>query len=105
MVASAGALAACGSSDDAPGSGASPTEHAGASPLEHVHGLGVNPSDDSLIIATHNGLFRVAEGQQRTERYGESQQDVMGFSALGPDRFIGSGHPTRRTPPCRRTWA
>jgi hypothetical protein len=26
----------------------------------HVHGLGINPADDSLFIATHTGLFRVA---------------------------------------------
>ena len=93
VIAAAALLAACGDSDDSADSGAPPAEQAGGNPLEHVHGLGVNPSDDALIIATHNGLFRAADGQQRAEPYGDSRQDVMGFSVLGADRFIGSGHP------------
>ena len=28
----------------------------------HVHGLGVNPADSSLYIATHTGLFRMRAG-------------------------------------------
>jgi hypothetical protein len=28
----------------------------------HVHGLGINPADDALFIATHTGLYRVDEG-------------------------------------------
>lgn len=61
--------------------------------IEHVHGLGVNPADGSLLIATHNGLFRAAPGADRASRVGSSQQDVMGFSVVGPNRFLGSGHP------------
>jgi hypothetical protein len=59
----------------------------------HVHGLGVNPSDGALYIATHTGLFRAADGQRKATRVGDSEQDVMGFSVVGPDRFLGSGHP------------
>jgi photosystem II stability/assembly factor-like uncharacterized protein len=59
----------------------------------HVHGLGVNPDDGALYIATHTGLFRTGEGQRRAERVGESQQDTMGFTVVGPDDFLGSGHP------------
>lgn len=61
--------------------------------LMHVHGLGVNPRDGSLYIATHTGLFRAADGQHKATRVGDSEQDVMGFSVIGPDRFLGSGHP------------
>jgi hypothetical protein len=61
--------------------------------LTHVHGLGVNPSDGALYIATHTGLFRAANGERRATRIGDSEQDVMGFSVVGPDRFLGSGHP------------
>jgi hypothetical protein len=61
--------------------------------LTHVHGLGVNPKDGSLYIATHTGLFRAAKGETKASRFGNSEQDVMGFSVLGPDRFLGSGHP------------
>jgi hypothetical protein len=61
--------------------------------LMHVHGLGVNPKDGALYIATHTGLFRAANGERRATRVGDSEQDVMGFSVIGPDRFLGSGHP------------
>lgn len=65
----------------------------GGPDLAHVHGLGLNPKDNSLYIATHTGLFRAAKGEPKARRVGESEQDVMGFSVLGPDRFLGSGHP------------
>ena len=80
-----GALAACGGDEDT-----SPRPQA---QIEHVHGLGVNPADGDLMIATHSGLFRSPEGSSAIERVGESAQDTMGFTVVGPDRFLGSGHP------------
>jgi hypothetical protein len=77
-------LAACGG--DQSGSSAS-------AEIEHIHGLGVNPADGALHIATHSGLFRSAEGSSEVERVGESTQDTMGFTVVGPDHFLGSGHP------------
>jgi hypothetical protein len=78
-----------GGNDDSRGGG-----HGGSGPaLAHVHGLGVDPKDGTLYIATHTGLFRAPEGSSKASRVGESQQDVMGFSVVGPDRFVGSGHP------------
>jgi hypothetical protein len=59
----------------------------------HVHGLGVNPADRALFIATHTGLYRVAEGERKAERVADRYQDTMGFTIVGPDRFLGSGHP------------
>lgn len=59
----------------------------------HVHGLGVNSADGALFIATHTGLYRVADGRQTAERVGDRYQDTMGFAIVGPDRFLGSGHP------------
>jgi photosystem II stability/assembly factor-like uncharacterized protein len=59
----------------------------------HVHGLGVNPADGALFIATHTGLYRVDQGSRKAVRVGESSQDTMGFTIVGPDRFLGSGHP------------
>jgi hypothetical protein len=83
------AIAVTDGGDDGSGAG-----HAGSGPgLAHVHGLGVNPKDGTLYIATHTGLFRAAPGRQTASRVGDSQQDVMGFSVVGPDRFLGSGHP------------
>jgi len=98
----AAGLAACGGGGDAggrPASGASSGDQ--AAELQHIHGLGVNPRSGALVIATHTGLFQAAEGQTRVTRMGESRQDVMGFSVVGPNRFIGSGHPdpTQNLPP------
>ena len=62
----------------------------------HVHGLGVNPADRALFIATHTGLYRSAEGESTSVRVGDSQQDTMGFTIVDPDRFLGSGHPDLR---------
>ena len=59
----------------------------------HVHGLGVNPADGALFVATHTGLFRAARGEMRAQRVGGRYQDTMGFAVVGPDRFLGSGHP------------
>jgi hypothetical protein len=63
---------------------------------EHVHGLGLNPADGSLYIATHTGLFRMPEDSDDSERVGDRLQDTMGFAVIGPDRFLGSGHPDLR---------
>jgi hypothetical protein len=62
----------------------------------HVHGLGVNPADESLFIATHTGLFRAESAELRARRVGDRYQDTMGFTVIGPDHFLGSGHPDGR---------
>ena len=63
---------------------------------QHVHGLGVNPADGSLYLATHTGLFRMRPGADAGGRVGDGVQDTMGFAVAGPDRFLGSGHPDPR---------
>jgi hypothetical protein len=62
----------------------------------HVHGLGINPKDGALFIATHTGLWRTAPGESRAERVSDHQQDTMGFTIIGRDRFLGSGHPDQQ---------
>ncbi len=62
----------------------------------HVHGLGINPADGSLFIATHTGLFRVGRDSRKAVRIADRHQDTMGFSIVGPNRFLGSGHPDAR---------
>ena len=62
----------------------------------HVHGLGVNPADGALFIATHTGMFRLASGDSDPVRVGGNFQDTMGFTVVGPDSFLGSGHPDPR---------
>lgn len=91
-AAAALALAACGEQ----GQPEPESQTAGDPGLIHIHGLGVNPADRALYIATHTGLFRVDERERRPERVGEARQDTMGFAVVGPDRFLGSGHPDPR---------
>lgn len=62
----------------------------------HVHGLGINPSDGALFIATHTGLFRLGADEEEAVRVADRYQDTMGFTVVGPDRFLGSGHPDGR---------
>jgi hypothetical protein len=62
----------------------------------HVHGLGVDPADGVLYAATHSGLFRLPEGDDEPTRVANRYQDTMGFSVVGPNTFLGSGHPDFR---------
>jgi hypothetical protein len=82
--------AGCGGGGDALDEAA-----AGTGP-EHVHGLGINPADGALYVATHTGLFRMERGSDEEARVGDRLQDTMGFAVVGPDRFVGSGHPDLR---------
>ena len=81
-----------GSDDPAPEPGVVRTDT-----IEHVHGLGINPADGALFIASHSGLFRMTPRGPGPERVGDLRQDTMGFTVIGPDRFLGSGHPDART--------
>lgn len=77
--------------DDSPGVGS--RDGVDEPGVAHVHGLGLNPSDGSLIVATHTGSFRIPDGRGDASRIGASFQDTMGFTVVGPDTFLGSGHP------------
>lgn len=90
LLAAALLLAACSDGESA-GSGSGDFSY--AAEAGHVHGLGVNPADDALFVATHGGLFRAPVGSTAPVPVGESRQDTMGFTVAGPDRFLGSGHP------------
>jgi hypothetical protein len=59
----------------------------------HVHGVGRNPADGALMVATHTGMFRIGRDGGAARRVGDDRQDTMGFTVLGPDHFLGSGHP------------
>ena len=82
-----GVLALTGDDDDT-----APVAGAAEPGVAHVHGLGVNPADGSIFVATHYGTFRLA-GDDPAQRIGDSFQDTMGFTVVGPDHFLGSGHP------------
>jgi hypothetical protein len=89
------AVAVAGCGDDSPPALPVSEANLGNSP-RHIHGLGVDPSDNALFIATHTGLWRAPAGSQRAQRVGDSRQDVMGFTVAGPNHFLGSGHPDAR---------
>lgn len=61
----------------------------------HIHGLGVDPADDTLYVATHFGLFHV-DGTGDLTRVADRWQDTMAFTVVGPGRFLASGHPDVR---------
>jgi photosystem II stability/assembly factor-like uncharacterized protein len=82
-------VAVSGGGDDGSGLGQTFESTGGG----HVHGLGVNPADGAVFVASHNGLFRAARGEARARPVGTAGKDVMGFSIVGPNRFLGSGHP------------
>lgn len=57
----------------------------------HIHGIGENPTDKTVYIATHTGVYRLKSGQP--ELIANRYQDTMGFTIAGPDEFLASGHP------------
>lgn len=62
--------------------------------MVHIHGLGINPSDDKLYVATHYGLYTV-EQDQAPQRVGELSQDFMGFTvSQAPTEFWLAATPT-----------
>ena len=92
MVAAVAALlflSGCGETDDRPEAPVGPSDPG----VIHIHGLGRNPADDALFIATHTGLFRVGSNDRSPERVADLYQDTMGFTIVGRDHFLGSGHP------------
>jgi hypothetical protein len=83
-------LSACGDAGDDPQSPVKP----GDPGVIHIHGLGRNPADGALFIATHTGLFRMGSSESSAERVAGLYQDTMGFTVVGADHFLGSGHPS-----------
>ena len=56
----------------------------------HIHGLGVDPATDELLVATHYGLFDLAD---ESPQQISPTKDFMGFAVAGPDHYYASGHP------------
>jgi len=79
------AIAACGDS------GGEDPRTPGSEPI-HIHGLDINPGDGALFVATHIGLFKSSPDSTGLEPVGPLQ-DTMGFTVVGPDHFLASGHP------------
>lgn len=79
-----------GDSGDSGDSGASGKADSGTV-VSHVHGLGINPADGKLYVATHEGVIAV-DKDGTTRRVGEAA-DYMGFTVAKADTFLSSGHP------------
>ncbi|MEO6411198.1 MAG: F510_1955 family glycosylhydrolase [Pedococcus sp.] len=60
-------------------------------PAAHVHAVARDPGTGSLLLATHEGLFRFDE-KGRRERVGPII-DLMGFTIAGANHYYASGHP------------
>ncbi|MEU2237739.1 F510_1955 family glycosylhydrolase [Streptomyces vietnamensis] len=77
-------LTACSSGDPA-------DDAAGArAALSHIHGLGLR--DDTLYVATHQGLHR-PDAEGRPVLVGDRRDDFMGFTVTAKGDFLASGHP------------
>ena len=82
-------LVGCSEDDDQPSAPVSASDPG----VIHIHGLGRNPADGALLIATHTGLFRMGSSDRSAQRVAGLEQDTMGFTVAGGDHFLGSGHP------------
>jgi len=75
---------------------------AAATVFEHVHELVLDPSDGTLLVATHEGLYRLTIGiDGATSAVGPIAGldfDPMGFT-LADGIAYASGHPGPTTPP------
>ncbi|WP_344252662.1 F510_1955 family glycosylhydrolase [Actinoplanes campanulatus] len=74
------------------GSVDTPTAGAADDGFGHVHGMAVDHGTGKLYAATHYGLYRI-DGERTAVRVSKQAQDLMGFTAAEPGRFLASGHP------------
>ena len=88
-------LGACAQSSPGGGPASSASDARGEIDLGHVHGLGVDPNDGTLYVASHFGVFRTAVGES-PQRVADRWQDTMAFTVAGPGHFLASGHPDLR---------
>ena len=97
-LAAAVVLTACSAGTDDPSAAGQPPAPDADPGVAHVHGLGVDPADGVLYAATHFGLFALPEDGPAT-RIADRFQDTMGFTVVGPNAFLGSGHPDPQKDP------
>ncbi|MFF7642971.1 F510_1955 family glycosylhydrolase [Streptomyces canus] len=83
------ALAACSETGEDTDSSASDVS------VSHIHGLGLDPSDQRLYVATHEGIY-TPDSQGKPKLVGDSNDDFMGFTVAEDKTFYASGHPTSR---------
>ncbi|MET9955429.1 F510_1955 family glycosylhydrolase [Streptomyces sp. NPDC006339] len=84
-------LAACGGGSPSD-SAAAPGEEPQPALHSHIHGLGIDPEDGRLYVATHEGIY-TADDKGSPQLVGNSRDDFMGFTVTGAKTFLASGHP------------
>lgn len=94
LLAAIGLLLAACSTPDTGRNPAAPDPGTG-----HLHGLGVDPADNTVYAAGHHGVFRLTGG--KAVRVADRYQDTMGFTVTGPSTFLASGHPAPDDPDAR----
>ncbi|WP_338104761.1 F510_1955 family glycosylhydrolase [Modestobacter muralis] len=58
--------------------------------FDHVHGVVGEADSDAVLVAAHNGLFRLSpDGDVQVS----PAIDLMGFAVAAPGRLLASGHP------------
>ncbi|MEO7348274.1 MAG: hypothetical protein ABIW32_00160 [Terrimesophilobacter sp.] len=76
------------------------TEASSEVAFQHVHKLEAGQPDGSLLVAAHNGLYRVTLGSDGSATVsgpiGGVDFDLMGFTIAGGE-FYASGHPGPKT--------
>ncbi|MCT1394828.1 hypothetical protein M4D51_03730 [Microbacterium sp. p3-SID338] len=80
------------------GCAAAEAPESGPPVIEHVHAVAEAPTDDALLIATHNGVFTVDADGALAGPVGGHDFDAMGFTVAGRTLFA-SGHPGPSTSP------
>ena len=87
-------LAGCSSSDSRAEPDAAGATASGQLPTSHVHGVGIDPGREALLVATHEGLIEIDESGQASAV--GPVIDLMGFAVAGPGHYLASGHPGLR---------
>ncbi|MFD5425326.1 F510_1955 family glycosylhydrolase [Streptomyces sp. NPDC127084] len=90
------ALTACSNDSDSNSATGTTTPEPSAVVHGHVHGLGIDPADRRLYVASHEGIFTLGE-DGAAQRVGTSQDDFMGFTIAKANTFLASGHPAHGT--------
>lgn len=60
--------------------------------FEHVHGLGID-SSENILVASHVGIYQVDAAGELSGPLGGEPFDAMGFTVAG-DQYFVSGHPS-----------
>ncbi len=98
-------LALIATGDEGDGGSVAATGASGGAEAGHIHGMGINPADDSLFIATHNGLFIAATGSPPT-RHASGPRTVTSWASRSSARTTSSPLVTPEASlTCRPTWA